>query len=473
MKSRVSCTRFFQYLLVILIALAGTAYGTVYTVTNTNDTGNGSFRWAILEANANAGADTVEFNIPGSGPHTIQPLSALPTLSESVVIDGYSQLDAVPATASNPAVLQIAVDGASLGGSGVGIKISALDCKISGLCIRDCMEYGIHIHYGGYALISGCYIGTDITGQNRAGGWDSSINIFNASNNTIGGTNPASRNLISGTNGDGIDITSGSTGNVIQGNCIGTDVSGSSILYNGGSGIALTLASGNTIGGTVPGAGNVISGNHSQGISLSNSLNHVVQGNYIGTDRTGMIDLGNTYDGILLNNVDNITIGGSPAAARNIISGNGDDGIGIVSGSSGSLVQGNYIGTDATGTAALGNDGYGMEIDGAPGNTIGGTAAGAGNILSSNGADVTGTVALGNTWEGVYIEEAPDNTIGGAGPGARNIISGNGFISGSGGGVVFWGGGATGNQVLGNYIGTDVTGSLDMGNRSDGVSILG
>ena len=204
-----------------------------------------------------------------------------------------------------------------------------------------------------------------------------------------------------------------------------------------------------------------------------------MQGNYIGTDATGTVAMGNLGDGIFISSSDNTIIGGTTPGARNIISGN--TGTGIIDGSDGTLVQGNYIGTDVTGTIALGNGSAGIQIPGTN-TTIGGTTPGAGNIISANasglylqrggnlvqgnyiGTDVTGTVPLGNT-TGVFIP-GPNNTIGGTTAGARNIISGNSF------GVVIQGSGSTGNVVLGNYIGTDVTGTSALGNTSLGVVIF-
>ena len=131
----------------------------------------------------------------------------------------------------------------------------------------------------------------------------------------------------------------------------------------------------NTIGGTAAGAGNVISGNQGIGV-LIGSPNNVVQGNYIGTDVTGQTALGNTTDGVvLLSGADGSTIGGTADGAHNVISGNGDNGVLIIG--SNTVVQGNYIGTDATGKNLLFNFGNGVLIvPDANRNTIGGTAPG-------------------------------------------------------------------------------------------------
>ncbi len=344
-------------------------------------------------------------------------------------------------------------------------------------------------------VIQGNYIGTDITGTVDMGNGVHGVSLSNADNNLIGGTSPGARNIISGNDTQGIGISGTSTGNFVQGNYIGTDVSGAVDLGNTLHGILSSATAGNnTIGGTVAEAGNVISGNDGDGIQFVNAApgGNQVQGNYIGTNAAGTLALGNSGNGIgLLSNASNHTIGGTTAGARNIISGNGSTGVLIfAAGATGNLVQGNYIGTDVTGTVDLGNTAEGVFISGAPTNTIGGVIAGARNIISGNardgveirgaaatgnlvqgnyiGTDVTGTVDLGNTTRGVRIIDASANTIGGTIPGARNVISGNNLN-----GVSISGAGATGNIVQGNYIGTDVNGTAALGNSQMGVHISG
>jgi hypothetical protein len=229
------------------------------------------------------------------------------------------------------------------------------------------------------------------------------------------------------------------------------------------------------------------------GIEMQKGSN-VIEGNFIGTDATGTMALSNTGRGVFINGASKNTIGGTVAAARNVISGNDDHGVQIGgNGSTGNLVQGNFIGTDVTGTKALGNFQSGVEIgssaSNAPSNTIGGVVAGARNVLSSNafgvqmaggispgnvvqgnfiGTDVTGTKALGNA-NGVLFCDSSDCTTGGPAPGARNVISGNRFY-----GVIL---GCVGpsmrDLVQGNLIGTQVDGTSPLGNGLDGVNIIG
>ncbi|MDO8614606.1 MAG: thrombospondin type 3 repeat-containing protein [Dehalococcoidia bacterium] len=340
-------------------------------------------------------------------------------------------------------------------------------------------------------LVQGNYLGTDVSGTLDVGNtWDGVL-ISGAPSNTIGGTAAGARNVISGNNSNGVFINgAGATGNLVQGNFIGTDVTGTLDVGNSANGVDISLAPSNTVGGTAAGARNVISGNNQSGIRIGDAgaTGNLVQGNFIGTDVTGALDLGNNNSGVLINDVPTNTIGGTAAGARNVISGNDSNGVEIrFAGATGNLVQGNYIGTDVTGSLDLGNTSHGVMINGAPSNTIGGTAAGARNVISGNNLDgvmiteagATGNLvqgnyigtksdgvgALGNTLDGVF-SAAPGNTIGGTTPSARNVISGNDVN-----GVVI--AGATGNLVQRNYIGTDVTGALDVGNTFDGVLITG
>ncbi|MEO6811103.1 MAG: DUF11 domain-containing protein, partial [Isosphaeraceae bacterium] len=211
-----------------------------------------------------------------------------------------------------------------------------------------------------------------------------------------------------------------STGNLVQGNFIGTDLTGTKDLGNLGSGIYAS-APDNTIGGATPGAGNVISGNDKYGVIISGSYatGNLVQGNFIGTDLTGTKDLGNLGSGVFVIAPGN-TIGGATAGARNIISGNLSAGI-LISGlnATGNLVQGNFIGTDASGALPLPNQGFGVELGaGASNNLIGGppisaTVRGPSNVIAFN------------TKAGIFV----DASSGSVNAGIGNMFSGNSIFS--------------------------------------------
>ncbi|MDA2936762.1 right-handed parallel beta-helix repeat-containing protein [Acidobacteria bacterium AH-259-A15] len=397
--------------------------GVCETVAGSNDC---TLRAALEETNATSGTDTIGFDIPGEGPHTIQPTSALPTITDPVIIDGYTQPGAAAATSGTPATLMIELDGRSAGANVGGLTIAAPNSTVRGLVINRFDGVGLLIEGTGGNTIAGNYIGTDFTGTVGPGNSGAGVAILDSPSNTIGGTASGAGNVISGNAVEGVYIAgNNSTGNLVRSNFIGTDFSGTAALGNAHGVIIDVFASNNTIGGTDPDAGNVISASDFSGVGFTSSAEgNFVEGNFIGTDVTGTVALGNSEHGVFVN-ASNNTIGGTVVGAGNIISSNGLDGVVINEGMTGVFVQGNFIGTDAT-----------------------------------------GNLDLGNASSGVAIADASDNLVGGPVPGARNVISGN-----DGSGVAIFGSGATGNQVQGNYIGTDVNGTADLGNVGDGVVI--
>ncbi|NUN97441.1 MAG: right-handed parallel beta-helix repeat-containing protein, partial [Candidatus Omnitrophica bacterium] len=340
--------------------------------------------------------------------------------------------------------------------------------------------------------IEGNLIGLFADGINARGNGGAGIEILDSPNNLIGGAMPGARNVIAD-NGDGIFILGGalSANNVIQGNYIGTDVSGALDRGNRVNGVFAQAAE-LVVGGTEPGAGNLISANTLRGVFLSSfdSTHCRVQGNRIGTNATGMAALGNGGDGVLLESAIQCAIGGSAPGMGNLISGNGGNGVWLVTGATGNVVAGNFIGTNVTGNSSLGNGQSAVLIEDAQLNRIGGAQSGAANILSGTnqygvhinhplakenriegnfiGTDITGSLPLGNRFGGVLIVDASDNYIGGTTPGAGNLISGNG-----GSGIRLFKTMNTPGRtfIQGNRIGTDVTGVLPLGNMSRGIDL--
>ncbi len=223
------------------------------------------------------------------------------------------------------------------------------------------------------------YIGTNSAGTANVANAGEGVDIDSgATGNTIGGTTALDRNIISGNGLRQVYIVGGSSGNVIEGNYIGTDLTGNVGLPTGTGYTGVYVAtSGNTIGGTVAGAGNVIAEAGDWGVRLTGANDNLVAGNMIGTNADGTAALRNDTDGVELDSGSTgNTIGGTTAGAINVISGNIGSGVEI--GSSGNLVEGNYLGTNATATAAVPNQGDGVLFDaGAMGNTIGGSTAAA------------------------------------------------------------------------------------------------
>src|SRR5439155_18522268 len=172
------------------------------------------------------------------------------------------------------------------------------------------------------------------------------------------------------------------SGNVIEGCFIGTDSDGVQARPNGLGILVASGSSGNMIGGSSVGARNVLSGNSDLGLCLFYSYQNTVQGNFIGTDATGTIRLGNGSDGLSIDHSSENNIGGTAPGEGNLISGNGNSGIRLIEAPAwGNVIQGNLIGTDITGRSSIGNSSAGITLSAAPNNTIGGTEPGARNII--------------------------------------------------------------------------------------------
>jgi titin len=448
-----------------------------FTVTTTADSGPGSLRQAILDANATPDTNTIAFAVNGGGAQTIRPASALPTVTRPVTIDGTTE----PGYAGVPLVV---LNGGSAGQGATGLTITAGNSTVSGLVINGFSGAGVQLLNNGGDMLAGNYIGTDISGSAAAANGEGVY--VTSSDNLIGGTDPGAGNLISG-NGTGTAVyLDHGSGNVVEGNYVGANSAGAAALSNPGLGIFVAGGSGNTIGGAAPGAGNLVSGNN-YGIYLATSNDNLIAGNRVGTDATGSRALGNRLQGIEVAGAGN-TIGGTTPGAANLVSGNGQIGIDLYStGTTGNVVEGNVVGTDLTGAVAIPNQ-VGVLLDNFTfENVIGGTDLGAGNLISGNqnygveilgdtthgnlvqgnviGTDVTGTRAVGGQFYGVYVlTGAHDNLIGGMGPGAGNLISGNVTF-----GVVLL---SPANVVQGNFIGTDGSGTAAVGNAI-GIEITG
>jgi Ca2+-binding RTX toxin-like protein len=471
-------------------ALANQGDGVLFDAGATGNTIGGATAAArnIISGNATDGIDlsgagtssnVVVGNYIGTGPTgTI----AIANLDYGVSIDTSASGNTIggatlaPGTGAGNVISGNAADGLTLQSSAAGNSVLG---NIIGLTSAGTAKLG-----NGVILMGAGALGTGIS-------------MSNASSNTIGGGSVSDRNIISGNFLRGVTIAPGGTGNVLEGNFIGTDITGTIGLGNGATGFTGVIVSGagNTIGGTVAGSGNVISGNGDFGLRLttSSATSNLVAGNFIGVNATGTAAIPNASTGLLIDTGSSSnTVGGTTAAAMNVVSGNPLDGVEITgTGTSSNLVEGNEIGTNSAGTAAIPNALNGIEIDtSASGNTIGGLTGvpgtGLGNVISGNtssGVEITGSGTMGNVVEGNIIglnaagagelgnvadgvaidTSASANTIGGATARARNVISGN--LNG----VVIVGATSTGNVVQGDYIGTDLTGMTAFGNSVDGI----
>ena len=322
-----------HWIFVSILFVTNLSQAAAFTVINTNDSGAGSLRSAIIGVNTNGGAQLIDFAIPpfDGTVKTITPLTTLPVINRSVTIDGYTQDPAHshPNTqvTSDDAVLLIQLTGTLAGGDGLGLAAS--NCVVRGLVVNGWAVNGISISFvsGGGAtnrncVVEGCFIGTDPTGMIKHGNGQG---ILAAEPNLlVGGDTLAARNLVSGNNSVGVNTGGGSVTNVlIEGNFIGIDSSGTNGLGNGSTGVTITTATKNSV------IGNVIGGNGAAGVSV-NTAGNIVQGNAIGTDITATLNLSNHTAGVALTSASDNTIGGD--SAGNFIAFNGGAGVSVSSG---------------------------------------------------------------------------------------------------------------------------------------------
>jgi titin len=374
-------------------------------------------------------------------------------------------------------------------GNTVGVDVeSSSNC----ICGNVLSGNGNGVYITGTATsnsVSANKIGTNAAGTAAIGNSNDGVLIDQASGNFVGGLGP---NLISGNGNNGVEINGlGASGNTVSNNFIGTDASGDPPIPNMSNGVLINNAPSNTIGGTFSTPGgpctgtscNVISGNAVDGVRITgaSSTGNLVEGNFIGTDKNGAIGVANGSTGVMIDGgATSNTVGGATAGARNVISGNGNWGVGMKDASTTSnSVYGNYIGTNAGGSAAIANV-TGVALW-APSNIVG--DVGKGNIISGNsyagleiysvdgnnndvgsnyiGTNAAGTGAIANGM-GISIQSASSNDIG---AGGANVISGN-----TGYGVHLFGS-PSGDWVGGNLIGTNAAGTGALGNGWDGVGI--
>ena len=272
-----------------------------------------------------------------------------------------------------------------------------------GLVINQFDGVGIELIGSGNDIVEGNFIGTNATGTATLGNSDTGVLINSGSGNRIGGTTSAARNVVSGNVSQGVLVIGPAMNNLVQGNFIGTNAAGTGGLGNLSDGVGMLSGANDVIncavGGTAAGAGNIISANGGAGVQLIGvGTNNLVQGNLIGTDVTGTLDLGNDFSGVAITDAPGCTVGGAGGGAGNVISGNGLEGVSINStASTGNLIKGNKIGTQANGVSPLPNSTNGVTIlNSASNNTVGG-AAGEGNIIAFNfGAGVMVESGTGN-----------------------------------------------------------------------------
>ena len=522
--------------LLVTLAWAGPAAAATFTVDQTTDepdtTGDGvcdtngatagtpcTLRAAIQESNFDmAVTDTIAFSISGAGPHVIALTGGQEDIEDQVTIDGYTE----PGSSANTnagftawnGTLNIAVDG---NGFDTFVLTSGDGTTIKGLRIYDSANHGILLDGPDNTHVEGNIIGVDAANTDDEHNQQSGVAVFEGDGHDIGGTTPAERNVLSG-NGEplasnanrsanGVWVRGAGTqetadGTSIQGNLIGTAPDGTTALGNKHSGVRIggfidlgdnvfvnATANNTVVGGTDPNSGNVISGNGTGGqqgrgvlVGFDSGSGTQILGNRVGPDITGENALGNDTAGIHLG-AEGVQVGDA-SGHGNVVSGSN---VGIQLDTGNQVIQGNLVGTNAAGTAALPNFFRGIDVGGQSDNLVGGPSPGARNVVSGNvgpaihvgnssdvllnnviqgnyvGTNAAGASALPNQNDGIELEGASGNTI------ADNLISGN-DLNGVRIGDDGESGGSDDNVVSGNRVGTDAAGG-PLGNASNGIFI--
>ena len=363
------------------------AFGATFTVTTNADSGAGSLRQAMTDANTNPGADTIQFNIVGSGVQTITPATPLPPITEAVTIDGYTQPGASantqPVGQGLDTVIRVEISGAAT--TGMGLDVRASNVTIRGLAINRFSQYQIDGNSSfnhSNLKIEGCFIGSSpdgLLGYYVPGG----ATEISDPNLAIGGSTPAARNLISlWTNATAI-IISGDASGFVRGNLIGTDISGARRmpgLVSQGTAFSLLNTGALFIGGPLASDGNVVAGfGHSINMGSGTCT---IQGNFIGVDAQQNSVIYSGEAGIYVTAAGSVIGGSTTAGEGNVIGGHD---YGIILDAPVATLEGNFIGTDKTATKILGNRAMGILVS-TGGQTIGGIQPGKANVLAYNGA---------------------------------------------------------------------------------------
>ena len=460
----------------------------VLTVNSAADPGTGvcdlaecTLREAIEASNASPVQENIVFALPE--PAVIQPTSALPATTDSVVIDGWTQPGA------GPFAPPVVVLNGTLAGVASGLTIAGGSSIVRGLVVNGfaaASQAGILLTGGDTNLLTANYVGVNGPGPDTPG----TVAVPNRYGIVVEASstgNTIDSNLVSGNVLDGIALETAGIGastsdNSVFGNYVGTNATGTGALGNGGTGIDVE-GNNNDIGGAFAGTGNLVSGNGGTGIDISvdEASGNTVRANLVGTDADGSAAVPNQRG---------MHVGGdlNTVGPGNVISGNTGNGLAIggeEDDAVGNVVRGNTIGLDAPGLARLGNANGIVLSSLTDATTIGGTAPEHGNLISANagagvqvagatnalelygnriGVTVTG-VGEGND-VGVRLGEANGNFIGGTAPGQGNVIADSDDAN-------VWLSGSNGNGIAGNWIGTDTGGTVDLGAINTGVRLTG
>jgi hypothetical protein len=476
------------------------------TVSTLSDSGAGSLRAAIDAANSAAAGTATDITFSVNG--TITLASALPAITNEVIIDGTS---APTHTAGGAPVVEINCDGHA----GLQFSAGSADSELLGVAVDDASGNGVTLGADAITL-NGDYIGLDLAGAADGNHADGVFVSPDSSEDMIGlnssGDSGVVANVISGNTGSGL-VLSGATHNTVAANRIGTNRAGSAAIANGGNGIWLTQgANGNEIGGTeytdaatgqqnnptgskgtvtpvfvAPPLGNLVSGNSGDGVLIDmGSQDNVLNGNFIGTTADGDAAIGNSGNGVSIigangNSLVGCKLVNNPFVYYNVVSGNKLNGL-LVTNSDNTTVQGNFFGVGANNTSAVGNNGNGILVNGSSENTVVGGVIPLGNVSGDNtlnGVEVAGTASkfiTFNTFGGLlaFKGAAPNGNDGllVTSAGGRIVARTNVFSGNTRNGIEL-AGGATGVTVDPNIVGLTTKGDAVLPNGGDGVLIDG
>ena len=422
---------------------ASVAAARSFTVNSTADPGHGgckrsecTLREAIAAANHRPGTDVVRFRI-GHGHKTIEPVHSLPAITGNAKLNGWSQ----PGFRRAPL---IELRGSSAGPGASGLVIAGPAVTIRGLVITRFAGSGVDVGgavLSGRARIQGTYIGTDPSGRRDWGNAGNGVIVNYLAGVTIGGGTPRQRVVISGNGGDGVRLEQGDTGgsaSSIVGSRIGTNAAGTAALPNHGDGIHWSYPWGARIGG--PDAGpsdnrnNLISGNDGVGIALvSNCLpicdaRNVIEGNRVGTNLAGSAALPNADQGVYLGDTSDTAIGDD---VGNLISGNGAAGV-FIQGAAHASLRGNAIGTNTSVNRVIPNHGDGVHLTSGPGGIeVGGSENSESNVIGGNSGDGIFVGSANTQIYHNYVGVRPGGTdLGNSGNGIE--VAGEALVGGTG-----------------------------------------
>ena len=349
------------------------------------------------------GLDTITFNIPGSGLHTVFLASALPAVTDPVAIDASTQRD-------YDGVPLVAVDGGVNKVAGFRFEAGASNSTLRGFAIYR-FNAGVAVSSADNVTIAGNRIGVTADGQ-AAGGGFAGIIVTNATttdkanNVAIGGAAARDRNVVADATTFGIYVE-GAANPLIQNNYVGTNAAGTAAVPNRGDGITVN---GNSTGARL--VGNLVSGNTGAGLNLDSAATAYVRGNKVGVTAAGTARLGNGGAGVVVQAGSDVTIGGPLSSEKNVIAGNGGAGVVVRNGAARVTVAGNAIGTDASGSIALGNGGDGVAVSaGATGAVVGGSTNPTGNVIAYNGGSGVAVADASATGNRIQRNSIHDNRV--------------------------------------------------------------